>query len=96
MRVASLALISVTVVNMSVSDGCKTALQIEIRKLRKKLRQIENLERLDRALIEEEIIKVNVCYFFICCYALFFVFFSFVFQLKTQLIRSCAPLIASM
>ncbi|XP_029643580.1 mitochondrial division protein 1 [Octopus sinensis] len=44
---------------MSVSDGCKTALEIEIRKLRKKLRQIENLERLDRALLEEEIIKIK-------------------------------------
>lgn len=33
--------------------------QGEIRKFRKKLRQIENLERLDRDLTEEEIEKVK-------------------------------------
>ncbi|GAB1605958.1 mitochondrial division protein 1-like [Argonauta hians] len=44
---------------MLPSGEVKTPLQLEIRKLRKKLRQIENLERLDRSLCEEEIIKIR-------------------------------------
>lgn len=41
-----------------MSTTTKTPREIEIRKLRKKLRQIENLERLDRDLLEDEVIKV--------------------------------------
>lgn len=41
-----------------MSTTTKTPEEIEIRKLRKKLRQIENLERHDRELFEEEVIKV--------------------------------------
>ncbi|CAE1271724.1 unnamed protein product [Acanthosepion pharaonis] len=41
-----------------MSTSTKTPREIEIRKLRKKLRQIENLERLDRDLLEDEVIKV--------------------------------------
>ena len=35
-------------------------LHLEVRKLRKKIRQIENLERLDRDLNDEEIVKVCI------------------------------------
>ena len=33
----------------------------EIRKLRKKIRQLECLEQLDRVLSQEEVLKVTVC-----------------------------------
>ena len=36
----------------------KTEYEVKIRRLRKKLRQIENLERLDRVLTAEEQLKV--------------------------------------
>ena len=38
----------------------KTEDEVQIRRLRKKLRQIENLERLDRPLSVEEQLKVNL------------------------------------
>lgn len=37
----------------------RSAAALEIRKLRKKLRQIENLERKTRELTDEEILKVK-------------------------------------
>lgn len=36
----------------------RTSAALEIRKLRKKLRQIENLERKDGDLLDEELLKV--------------------------------------
>jgi len=42
---------------------------VELRKFRKKLRQIEKLEELERDLTEEEIIKVTIMnYFSKCCF----------------------------
>ena len=37
----------------------KKALEILVRKIKKKLRQIENLERLNRPLFDEELVKVR-------------------------------------
>lgn len=38
----------------------RTSAALEIRKLRKKLRQIENLERKDGDLLDEELLKVFI------------------------------------
>ena len=38
----------------------RSAVEVELRKLRKKLRQTENLEKLDRTLNDEELDKVHL------------------------------------
>ena len=42
-----------------MADLEKQSVAIELRKFRKKLRQIEKLEELERDLTEEEFLKVN-------------------------------------
>lgn len=44
--------------------SARTGAALELRKIRKKIRQIENLESLDRDLTDEELNKVGIYLFF--------------------------------
>ena len=44
-----------------MADEERLKIVVELRKFRKKLRQIEKLEELERDLTDEELFKVNYC-----------------------------------